>query len=115
MELGDLSIEDRVLLAGLVRLIVGADESNSPLEMEEFRAIAEEMGRRSFDIAFREALGEVGTVAQAMALARAVVSPASRQLIFTVLTDLANADGMDESDRLILAELAEVWGLTLRG
>lgn len=114
MELSELTSDESILLAGMVRLMVGADGSRNDLEMAEFRAIGEEMGRAAFDEAFRRSLSAVHNLDEALALADQLERPAARQLIVTILIDLAQADGVDEQEALLVRALADRWGVTVR-
>ena len=114
MELADLSVEGRVALAGLVRLMVSADHSRSDAEMAEFRAIAEEMGKSAFDGAFQEALTVCATEEATLEFAKRVPDADSRQLILTVLVDLAAADGITNEERELVRAVAAGWDLPVR-
>jgi uncharacterized tellurite resistance protein B-like protein len=112
VNLPDLEPDERIALAGLVLSIVDADNSKSEAEMEEFRAIAAEVGRREFDEAFRKAKSSLKTVDEAIAYAtEKVVRPDARAIIRTVLLDLAAADFISDDERAIIDRISAAWGL----
>lgn len=115
MELAELNEDERVALVALIVQMVGADSGRSPEEMEEFRAIADEMGRREFDDALRLALARVSSREQAIELARGAFDrPASRELVHTVLVDLASADFVSDEERALIREVAAALGVQTR-
>ena len=115
MDLVDLSVEGKIALAGLVRLMVAADHDQSDAEMNEFRAIADEMGKFAFDQAFQEALSVCGTLSAALEYAQKVTDSDSRHLILTVLHDLAASDGISAEEKNLVRAVAEGWGIAVRG
>lgn len=114
MDLAELNEEERVALVALIVQMVGADSGRSPEEMAEFRAIAEEMGRRAFDDALGAALRVAGRE-QAIELARGTfVRPEVRELVHTVLVDLASADFVSDEERGLIREVAAAIGVQTR-
>ncbi len=112
MNLPDLEPDERVALVGLVLSIVDADNSKSEAEMEEFRAIAAEVGRREFDEAFRRAKTSLKTLDDVIAFATEKVQrPGAREMIRTVLIDLAAADFISDEERAIVDRISDAWGL----
>lgn len=120
MELQDLNEDERVALAGLiVQMIDGLAEgsagSRSPEEMQEFLEIAEEMGRADFDAAIAEARKRgAGDRKVALALAAAVERPQVRELVHTVLVDLAASDFLSDEERELIRTVAGMWGISTR-
>lgn len=115
MELQDLNEEERVALAALVVQVIGADRGKSPEEMQEFREIGDEMGKAAFDQAFKEALRRgANERSVALELATAVERPKVRELIHTVLVDLAAADFVSEDERELIRTVAASWGINTR-
>jgi uncharacterized tellurite resistance protein B-like protein len=114
MNLTDLTEDERLAFVGLVQQIVGLDEHKSAEEMEEFRAIAAEMGKVEFDDAFRKALAKFANRDQVIAFARTIERQGAREIIHTCLTDLASADFVSEPERALLREIAGIWGLKVR-
>lgn len=111
MNLSDLEPDERVALVGLVLAIVDADNSKSDAEMEEFRAIAAELGRREFDEAFRTCKSQLHNLDEVMEVAVKVERPGAREIIHTVLVDLAAADFISEEEQAIITRVAVLWDL----
>jgi uncharacterized tellurite resistance protein B-like protein len=115
MNLSDLTDDEKVALVGLIKHMVGADSDRSPEEMEEFRAIADEMGRREFDKAFQKAMQDLGTIEMALEFATVAVSREdAKELMHTVLVDLASADYVSEREREMIRRVADIWGIQTR-
>lgn len=109
MNLTDLTPEERVVLVGLVKMFVDADGQSTADEMAEFRAIADELGRKEFDVAFRDAAPRFTSVDSALAEASKVSHAYAREMIHTVLYDLAAADGVSAEERELLKKIEAVW------
>jgi uncharacterized tellurite resistance protein B-like protein len=114
MNLTDLTKDERIALVALIKQLVGADAGKTPEEMAEFRAIAEELGRKEFDAAFRAAMSKAGTRAKALELAKTVTRQDARELCHTVLFDLAAADSVSDEERDFIREVAKSWGVHTR-
>lgn len=110
----ELSPDERILLAGMVRLVTCSDNQRTPEEMEEFRAIAEEVGRREFDEAFRLSMSRCHDLDAALGLAASIDRVDARQLILTMLVDLATADGVADEERRVVQALAAAWSMPVR-
>lgn len=115
MELQDLTPEERVGLAALVVQMLDADNDLSPEEMQEYREIADEMGPAEFQAAYQEATTRGATErAVALELAGAIERPAVRELVHTILVDLAAADFVAEEERELIRTVAKMWGINTR-
>lgn len=114
MELADLETDEQVALLSLIVQMIGADEGRSPEEMQEFREIADEMGRKAFDDALQLALKQGATRDDALALAGRVERPAAREIMHTVLVDLAAADFIADEERELIRAVAGLWGIATR-
>lgn len=115
MELRDLNKDERLALLGLIVQMIGADSGRSPEEMQEFREIADEMGRQAFDDAFRAAVAAgCNNRDTALTLARKVERPDAQQILHTVLVDLAQADFLSEEERDLIRTVARIWGVQTR-
>jgi uncharacterized tellurite resistance protein B-like protein len=114
MDLQDLTDDERVALVGLVVLMIDADNNRSTAEMQEFREIAAEMGRRQFDAAFRAATARGLTKDDVGTLAGEVERDDARQLMHTILVDLAATDFVSEDERDIIRVVATAWGISSR-
>lgn len=111
MNLPDLEDDERTALLGLITTLVGLHHGQSPAEMEEFRAIAQEMGRHAFDVAFHQARLHLPDADSAVAYAAEHVNrPDARDLLLTVLTDLAQADGISDAEHALITRIRAAWG-----
>lgn len=112
MNLVDLDESERIALVALVQAMVAADGEQSDEEMAEFREIAHELGKREFDAAFASARERFPTRDAALAFAATAVSrPKARELIHTVLVDLAGADGISADEQALIDHVRQMWGL----
>jgi uncharacterized tellurite resistance protein B-like protein len=108
MNLTDLNPDERVALVALVVQMVGADGQSTDAEMDEYRAIADEMGKKEFDEAMRRATAEAGTREAAIAFAkRALTRADAAEMVHTILADLAGADDVVEAEKALLREVAQ--------
>lgn len=110
MNLVDLQHEECVVLLGLIHFLVQADADRTEEEMTEFREIAKELGRKAFDAALHEALRRFASEEAALTAAADLTRRDARELIYTVLVDLAASDGIAMSERVLLARLSTLWG-----
>jgi uncharacterized tellurite resistance protein B-like protein len=109
--LTELTPDEQLALVGLIIFVVDADGQASTEEMKEFRAVAAEMGRKEFDAAFRQAKQRFSVQGDAVAFARTVERPWARELILTVLHDLAQADGISPEEHALIDAVGAHWGL----
>jgi uncharacterized tellurite resistance protein B-like protein len=115
MNLTDLTHEERVALVALVVQMVGADGHRTDEEMAEFREIADEMGKRDFDEAMREVQILAGTRAEAIAYAKsALTRPGARDIVYTILVDLAGADYVSDEEKALIRDVATALGVQTR-
>lgn len=112
MNLDELEADERIALVGLVLAMVDADTTKTDEEMAEFRAIAADVGRREFDEAFRVAKAKFHSFDEAMAFAKASVKRAdAREIIYTVLVDLAAADFVAPEEQQLIDAVAAGFGI----
>ncbi len=112
MNLSDLQEQERVALVALVVQLMRLDGVSSDDELDELRALGVEMGPRAFDHAYTRAREDVASQAAAIDYARAAVQrPEARELVYTVLADMASADGLDDAERGFLAAVRELWSI----
>lgn len=112
MNLDELEADERIALVGLVLAMVDADTTKSDEEMREFREIAAELGRREFDEAFRVAKAKFHNFDDALAFAKAnVARPDAREILFTVLVDLAAADFIAPEEQALIDATAAAFGI----
>lgn len=112
MNLSDLQEQERVALVALVVQLMRLDGVSSDDELEELRALGVEMGPRAFDHAYTRAREDVASQSAALSYAGEVVQrPAARELVYTVLADMASTDGLDDAERAFLAAVREMWSI----
>lgn len=111
MHVGELTESERNVLFALLAHIAEADDRIDPDEVLEIDALGEEMGvdnLRERLMRARAATHSPEALASAMA---SVERPDARDLIRTLLYDLARADGeQHESENEILDRLDRAWG-----
>lgn len=112
MNLVDLDDTERLALVALVQAMVAADGEQTENEMSEFREIAHEIGRVAFDDAFAAARQRFPTRDAAVTFAEtAVTRSGAREIIHTVLVDLAGADGISADEQAIIDRVRAMWAL----
>ena len=114
MNLQDLNEDERVTLLGLVVLMIDADNSRSTAEMTEFREIAAEMGRKEFDDAFRMVTSKGLGRDEILERAHQVDRKDAREIMHTVLVDLAATDFVSDDERELIRQVAAIWGIQTR-
>ena len=115
MDLSELTADEKLAVVALIVQMVGADHGRSPEEMAEFRAIADEMGKASFDEALRYVFSAERTREGALQLAKEKVTrKEAQQLAHTVLVDLAAADEVSADEKALIDDVVKLWGLTTR-
>lgn len=112
MNLVDLDDTERLALVALVQAMVDADGEQSEEEMSEFREIAHEIGRAAFDEAFSTARARFPNREDAISFAEGAVSRlGAREIIHTVLVDLAGADGISAAEQALIDRVRAMWAL----
>lgn len=111
MDVRDLDGTERDVLMALLAHMTEADDHIDPAEVLELHALAEEMGIEDLQGDMMRARAVVQTREDRRRAAARVDRVEARELIRTILMDLAQADGERSDDELaILVELSEVWG-----
>lgn len=112
MDATQLSENEILALAGLALHLASADGKLSPEEAEELRHLGEEIGGPDeFSSAIAEAHARFKTAADALDYASEIERTGARELIHTVVTDLANADDLHAAEAELLARLRLMWGI----
>ncbi len=106
----DLTDEEMLALICLSRVMVAADGQLGVEEMEELNEIGMDLGVEAFTRVSKLADAEVNTTERALELAANVDRADAREMILTMLGDLAGVDGVDDSERQFLAEVRSAWG-----
>jgi uncharacterized tellurite resistance protein B-like protein len=110
MNLVDLTDDEQVALVALVVQLMRSDGETSEDELTELSSLGAEMGLKRFDAAYVRAREALGTREAALAFAQSHVQrPAARELIHTVLYDMAAADGVDEEERALVSTVRAMW------
>lgn len=115
MLIHELTLDERQVMFGLLAHLATADAVVSAGESAELAALAEEMGLESLASTVAAAKTAFRTPEDAVAAAARVERPDARELIRTILLDLAGADGeRSATERALLDKLHAVWGMTGR-
>lgn len=110
MDVRELTPEERQVLFGLLAHLVAADTRVDPGEAAELDALGEEMGIDSLHEAFREARASFARADDALGAAVRVERKDARELVRTLLHDLATSDGeRSVEEERILQQLDELW------
>lgn len=110
MNLTDLDDDEQLALVALVIQLMRADGETSEDELTELSALGAEMGPKRFDAAYVRAREALATREVALAFAHAHVSrPEARQLLHTVLFDMAAADGVSDDERALVETVQAMW------
>ena len=111
MNLADLDQVEQVVLVGLVKAIVHADEQVSHDEGQIIRALANSVGKETWNRRVQEASARFTNADDLFNMARTIERPAARELIHSVLRALAESDEIIAAEVQILDWIAEVWQL----
>lgn len=111
MELSELNVTEQLVLVGLAKAIVHADQEVSREETEAIRGLAEAVGTDAWNARVAEARVELATAEQLFALAKSIQRIEARECIHQALRRLAESDQMAETEQEILTWVAEVWQL----
>ena len=110
MNVRELTHEERQVLFGLLAHVAAADGSVGDGEREELDLLGAEMGVEPLQGAIDEARKTFPTRESLLAAVGTVTRKDARELIRTLLIDLATADGdrTDEENEL-LSDITRVW------
>jgi hypothetical protein len=107
MNMSELYELERAVLIDLASQMVWADGTTSGEELQELLELDEEMGHEDFQDAIEAARGR--SREEVLENAAKVIRTDARDLILTVLHDLASADGVVEAEADLIAELKMTW------
>ena len=111
MTLQDLTADEKIALAGLVRMLVRADGEFSSAEVSAVTQLGKELGSMEFwklmSLA-QQTLEDANDVMDAVAQ---VERPEVREWIYGVLIGLAAVDGIDEAEGTVLDWVMQVWDM----
>lgn len=111
MELKNLTDNDLITLAGLMREIIRADQQYSPAEHVHVDKLRQALGERRFDNIFAAAQEELKSLSEVKERAKHIEGTEARQLMYDYLKDLAAADGVLSEEEMPLRWLASWWAL----
>ena len=115
MEASELNPTEILALAGLALHLASADGKLTAEEAEELKAVGEEVGGGDvFSKAITDAETRFPRAQDALDFASQLERASSRELIHTLLTDLANSDDLHEAEAELLGRLRLMWGIRLQ-
>jgi uncharacterized tellurite resistance protein B-like protein len=104
-----LSREERLVFAGLVRVLVRMDGTFSTDEVKAVHRVATQLGTKEFWGAMTESQSALPSVDDVIAAVPAVHDPRTRTWMFAMLLEVANVDGCDPSEQQMLGWLGRTW------
>jgi uncharacterized tellurite resistance protein B-like protein len=107
----ELSDDEWVVLAGLARLVVHADQEISPAEQDAMAQLQRGVGGVRWNAAVRAARRRFPTSQELERQAREGVRVEARRAIYEALADLAGSDGIVTTEASVLRWVAEEWRL----
>jgi len=108
----DLDHEECTALVALLRHVARADGSITDAETDELQELGLEIGGKRFIHAWHWAAEHASSAQAALDYAAEhVAREEARELIVTMLTDLAGIDDLDEAEHEIVAKVRLMWGL----
>lgn len=110
MEIEQLNQDEAMVLVGLMREIVQADDAFSDEERSNVYAVRQAMGPDRFDDTVVKARETFGTRGELKEAAKALERADARQLIYDVCKRIAESDGLDDEEIKPLRWLASWWG-----
>ena len=111
MGLTELTPTEQLVLVGLAKAIVHADQEVSAEETAAIQKLAADMGPDAWNAAVAEARTRLRTADDLFSLARQVHGLDARETIHNALRSLAESDDLIEEEAAILQWIAEVWQL----
>jgi uncharacterized tellurite resistance protein B-like protein len=111
MNIEDLTKDELVALAGLMREVIRADDAYSDNEREQVDQLAATLGEERFEEVFAEATRRFTSRGDVKEYAKTIERPGARRAIFDCLITLAAADGVHSEEEKPLRWLASWWDL----
>lgn len=105
----ELTREERLVFAGLVRVLVRMDGTFSTDEVAAVQRVATSLGTKAFWAAMTESQSALPTVDDVVASVPEVKDPRTRTWMFAMLLEIANIDGFDPSEQQMLSWLGRTW------
>ncbi len=105
----ELTDDEALALICLARALAAADGVVSDEETKEIGEIGLDLGEGRYDALSTKADGEPTGLDHALSLADSVERPRARDLMLTMLGDLANSDGIADEEKAIIDALKGRW------
>lgn len=109
MTLDQLTDPEVLALLCLARKVVVADGVVTVAEFADLHAIGSEIGHETYERMSAELAVQPPSLSHALTLAGSVERPEARQEILKRLHDLAGADGMDPTEKVVIDSVRELW------
>jgi len=112
MDLHELDDNERLVLIGLVKLIVHADQVVSAEEKAVLARLQQGLGPEVWNAEVRRASQQLPTISDLEQAARAVHRDEAQQLIHATLRELAGSDELIDAEEHVLRWIDQTWGVT---
>jgi len=113
MELSELNQDERIALAGLMKIVVLSDRSGSDEELDYVHDLSDELGAEGYQKAldaFEKRFADVKTF---QTFLRGIKREEARDLIFATVVEAAEAEGIEGQEAQILDWLAKAWDIEI--
>lgn len=114
MDLAELDLQERIVLAAVLERIVGSDARVSDEEHAVIRRVADALGVDAYRAAVAEADRRFGDPDELWIALPVVHRPAARELILATLLEAAVAGGVDGREAALLERVSRAWHLRIR-
>lgn len=111
MELSDLTPQEKIVLAAVVKFAVMADGRVTENEVDELHHIIEAVGDHAWRDALDGARAEIKDMSSLEALLATVERPEAREIIYGNVLELAEEDAVDSGEGKLLKTLEGAWGV----
>lgn len=111
MDIHDLNELEELVLIRLLKAVIRADSQLTHHEGAEMKRVAVAMGPARFMERIEQARQLTSRLSDVKAAAVDVKRPEARQLIHSMLTEMAERDGMDPEEQELLDWVAMTWEL----
>lgn len=112
MDVQDLTEHEQLVLIGLVKLIVHADQHVSPEERAVLRTLQAAMGDERWNALVQAAATQFTSIAALEQAAHLVESPDAQHLIHDLLSELAGSDEVIPAEAHVLQWIDQTWSLS---
>ncbi|MCC6747795.1 MAG: hypothetical protein IT371_09070 [Deltaproteobacteria bacterium] len=111
MTLSELNLDERALMIGLFKLVIGTDQKLSGEESAALLRVADELGRAEFIEARQEAQARFTTTGSIRMATADLDRQAARELIYDRVFQVASTEGLQSREREELDWLGDTWEL----